>query len=68
MKSLLIPLTDEQIQVVMNNPLVTPDDLEEIRVQVENERGLADPYVKALLTMEGAIVLAEYLITKEEDK
>lgn len=62
------PLTDEQIQAVMNHPYVTPGDLEELLVRVENERGMADPHVQAILTMEGAIVLAEYLATKEEEK
>ena len=61
------PLTDAQIQAVLSNPWHTSMDIHDMEVQVENERGMADPMVQTLLTLESNLVLAEYLATKEAD-
>ena len=57
-------LKDDDIKSVINNPWVTPGDIEELIVIVENTEGIQSPWIQALLTIEGAMVLAEYIATK----
>ena len=57
-----LPVTPEIAQAVINNPDVTPDDLESIAASIANsDMGIAHPLYQAALDREAEIVLAEYL-------
>ena len=55
-----LPVNDEIIQGVMNNPRVTCNDLEAIAASVANQDGMASPWINIILELEGAIVLRDY--------
>ena len=52
-----LPVNDEIIEAVLNNPDVTISDLEALCASVANQNGMADPCIEIILAKEGELVL-----------
>jgi len=55
-----LPVNDEIIQAVLDNPDVTIKDLYALEASVSNQMGAACPWVQEIITLQGDIVLRAY--------
>lgn len=54
-----LPVNDEIIKAVMNNPDVTVEDLYALEASVANQYGAASPWIPIILEAEAALVMQE---------